>query len=412
MWAIGIHMPNEIGRVVMYPGLGIPNNRDIFNAQVLVLTSILMFHFGAVIACIIKGKKNIRKSNKQNCELVVSDYKDDINGQKIMYYVCLFLALYSIPITLYFTFRDFQVAQNFGYRALFYSEYARKGASIFSVFNFMFFSCIVGLLIGSKFNKKTRFLIYIIFIIYMLLKLFSGDRSSWVFKLIILIWLRHISYRPINFKTFIKTIPFFIIGLYLLNAIISLRNTGVSLKKVVETLDFTNSPITSAFFEMGGSMKTIIVLQKYGWDIWPYNNTYILAIVGMVTNRIFDILNIPFAFLNDFFSSNYLGITWGAGFSIISEALLNFGPIFAPLFMMFLGYIISSLLYIENEISYRSNPLRFFFAASTLDSIIMMNRNALHFSLKSWFYGVFVIYILISSINTLTRKKSSEKITY
>ena len=83
------------------------------------LTSILMFHFGAVIACIIKGKKNIRKSNKQNCELVVSDYKDDINGQKIMYYVCLFLALYSIPITLYFTFRDFQVAQNFGYRELF-----------------------------------------------------------------------------------------------------------------------------------------------------------------------------------------------------------------------------------------------------------------------------------------------------
>ena len=80
----------------------------------------------------------------------------------------------------------------------------------------------------------------------------------------------------------------------------------------------------------------------------------------MVTNRIFDILNIPFAVLNDFFPQIYLGIKWGAGFSIISEALLNFGPIFAPLFMMFLGYIISSLLYIENEISYRSNPLKIF----------------------------------------------------
>ena len=77
---------------------------------------------------------------------------------------------------------------------------------------------------------------------------------------------------------------------------------------------------------MGGSMAPVIVLQKYGWDIWPYYNSYMLSILTMLTTKIATILDIPFGFIGSWFSQEYLKISYGAGFSIIAEAVMNYGP--------------------------------------------------------------------------------------
>lgn len=393
MWALGIHTPNEIGKQVLYPGLSVPTSADILYAQALTIVSMLMFHFGAVASY----KKDKRKKEKKSYNIKISEEKDfqDYRSLKAIFYVCLSIGLISIPLQLFMSFQDFRIALMHGYKALYYSEFASAGASLYSVFLFMFFPCLLGLLIGSKFNKKIRIFVYFVFGIYALLNLFSGDRGSWIYKLIILIWLSHISYKPINTR---KLIKYFIVGLlslYVVYAIVSVRDIGITSENIITALSFENSPIITAVFEMGGSMKPMMVLQKYGWDIWPYGNTYILAIVGMITNRIFSVIGVDFELLSSFFSQNYLNLSWGAGFSIVSEALLNFGPFFAPLFMIILGWIITRLIDLDLNIEYSAYPLRLFFAAASLEVLISINRNVVHIPIKSWFYGVLLLSVII-----------------
>lgn len=91
-----------------------------------------------------------------------------------------------------------------------------------------------------------------------------------------------------------------------------------------------------------------------------YSNTYMNVLLGIVTSRTMNIIGRPWAPLNDWFSQTYLGISYGAGFSIRAEALINYGPLIAPLFMIFLGFAILSLTYIDKNIDIDRKPLKVF----------------------------------------------------
>lgn len=394
MWAFGVHISSEIGKIAMYDKFAIADDADIIKAQALTLICILMFHFGAVSCYKPKNRINFRvKENYMNF------YKnEDSKTLKAIYYSCLIMGVIVIPIALYYVYSDFLIARVYGYAALYYSEYARTSATFPMLLSMMFFPCLVGLLIGSKYNRKVQKSVYTIFLMYLIIDLISGDRGSWIYRLFILIWLSNECYKPINFKTVTKYLIIGIIGLYMTNVIVSFRSVelqDINIEKIVENISFENSPIISGFFEMGESMQPTIILQKYGWNVWPYDNTYLLAILGMITNKLIYALNIPFDLLSSWFSQVYLYIPWGAGFSIIAEALLNGGPFLAPLFMIVQGYIITSMMYIDKGINYKERPLRFFFAAATLDNFISITRNELHPTLKNWFYGVVVLYFFI-----------------
>ncbi|MGP4060978.1 O-antigen polysaccharide polymerase Wzy [Halobacillus sp. H74] len=402
MWAIGIHTPKEIGQTILFPGLGVPSDGDIIKAQSLTLISILMFHLGAVLSF----KKNLKL--KYNVKLVRKLYKNnDTTIIKTIFISALIIGIVVIPITLYYAYNDLQIASSQGYKSLYYSEFSNNEATVLGLLTRMFFPCLVGLLIGSKFNKKVRISVYIIFFIYLLLHLLAGDRGSWVYKIVILIWLSHKCYKPINFKALFKYLITSFVGLYITDAIVSMRHIGLanlSVSDFINAFSFKNSIIISTFFEMGGSMKTTIVLQKFGWDIWPYANTYLLALMGMITNNVIYAFDIPFSLISSWFSQDYLGISWGAGFSIVAEALLNSGPFFAPFIMLILGYIISSLIYIDTKYNYLNKPLRFLFVASTLHALLPVSRNYFHLLLKDWFYGVIPFFIVIFIIWNLPIK--------
>jgi hypothetical protein len=389
MWGFGIHLPTEIGQIAMYPGFAIPSGSDIVKAQALVLISILMFHTGAVYC--YKGR-----SNSKETQIVVNS--EDTKTLKSIYYVSMIVGIIVIPISLYYSYSDFQISRIYGYKALYYSDFTVTGASFTGLLSRMFFPCLVGLLIGSRYNKKVQLFVYGVFTIYFLLNLFSGDRGSWLYKIIILVWLSHTCNKPINIKKSVKYIVFSIIGLYVINGIISFRDIGLSninLETFLNSISFENSPIITAIFEMGSSMKPTIILQKYGWQDWPYNNTYLLGILGMITNRFIYLLGMSFTLPSAWFSQEYLGISWGAGFSIIAESILNVGPIFAPLILLIQGYVISTMIYVDKGMNFKGRPLRFFFAAATLHNLIPILRNELHVNLKDWFYGVLIMYILI-----------------
>ncbi|WP_332695151.1 O-antigen polysaccharide polymerase Wzy [Halalkalibacter lacteus] len=396
MWAFGIHQTHEIGETTLYT-MGVPTSAEIVNAQALTLVSILMFHFGAVFCH--KPRKKVKKNSESNIGTLNNNTLESI------YYTCLIASYIVIPITFYNAVYKLIISQLYGYSAYYYGEDVVGKVVVFNLIEHMFFPCLVGLLIGSMYRKNVKISVYFIFAVYLLISVLSGDRGSWLYKLIILMWMSHTFYKTINFKTITTYSVTSIIGLYLLDAIVSIRNTGISLENIVNSISLKNSSIISGIFEMGASMRPTIVLVKYGTDIWPYGNTYINALLGFITSRIFPILGRPFEPISDWFSQGYLDISYGAGFNIVAEALLNYGPMGAPIFMILLGYLLVSLTYLDKNINLKRQSLRIFFAISTMSIFIHVVRNHFHWLVKTWFYGVVILIILILIMREYINKK-------
>ena len=139
----------------------------------------------------------------------------------------------------------------------------------------------------------------------MILYFISGERGNWLYKLILLIWLEHKFYRPINAKIIAKWSVFIILGLYLVYGMIELRNTSLSSVTFDEMLDVVSLekfPLVSAFFEMAGNMSIIIILLIEGSDIWNNYNTYLAAIIGMPATFWLEDFGIKFTTIKKSFS--------------------------------------------------------------------------------------------------------------
>jgi len=396
MWALGIHQADEIGQSKLYT-LGRATTGSIIYTQILTLISIIMFHLGAVFC--YKPKKHTEKSENN-----LSFSIDAQQTSKIIFNICLILSFIVIPITFYNSIDDLIYARNHGYQALYYDE-NRSSFAMFRLLQYMFFPCLVGLLVGSKYKRNVRYLVYTIFLVYLVINLLAGERGNWVYYLVILIFMSHNFFKRIKWKRAITYTFIGILFLYIIDAIVALRNTGITTENVLKSLSLENSPIISTVFEMGSSMQPSLVLIQYGWDIWPYSNSYINSILGVVSSEIFTILDIPFNTLSSWFSQDYLGISYGAGFSIIAEPLINFGPVISPLFMVVLGYIIASLTFLDKNMGINNYPLRVFFTVTTMSALIEIVRNHSHFTVKSWFFGVLIIYALVLMVRGLLKNQ-------
>lgn len=400
MWAFGIHMPNEIGVAPIYPGHGVATDLDIVKTQIYVLMCAWMLHFGALLA--VRNKKR-EISNGQPSPLLeeVIDYKT----LNLIFKVSLLFAAFSVPITLWANFEDLRVAMTYGYRALYFSEHARRGASLVTFFSYWFFPSLLGLLIGSKFGKKTSTIVFFIMVIFILLNVAAGNRHPWIYKVVILFWIKHIVHKPIKKRAAIKYALIAVVSVYFLDVVVSLRNIGINIEAIIDSLSLSNSSVTKVIFEMGASMNPTLYIQKYGAEFWQYGNTYLLALGGLITNRFLDLFGIPYGIISRHFGA-YLGISWGPGFSIVAEPLMNFGPIFAPLFMIVKGFLLSLIFYVDKDIAYLNKPLKLLFVAASLDALTRLNRDSVHVPVKNWFYGVVLFCLLIYLLRSLIIKKS------
>lgn len=385
MWAIGIHENGEIGQYSLF-ALGKPNSAVIIKTQMIVLINIIAFHCGAIFC--LKPKCNKKET------LPLINVINDHRSLNSIYEVSFLLSLFVIPITFYNSIYNLSIALSHGYSSLYYGDYANSGITPFILISMMFFPCLVGLLLGSNYSPKIKYTIYFIFGLYVLIGIITGDRGEWIYKLLILIWMSHKFHRKLILKKILKYGFIFIGFLYIISAVVSLRNTGVTVKGIIESMSSEKNFLVSTVFEMGQSMRPTMVLVQNGWDIFPYGNTYSFAVLGMISERVITILNLPYVTLSSWFSQTYLGISYGAGFSIIAEALINFGPFVAPLILFLLGYIITLVINIDT-LNFREKPLRVFFAVTSASVFISVVRNTMQGTLKSWFYTTLLIYILI-----------------
>lgn len=398
MWALGIHQPNEIGQRNLYT-LDIANSGSIVYTQLLTLISIMMFHLGAVFSY-KKKASHVRNYFDVNKEVTL----------KAIFYTSIILSVVVIPITFYNSIYDLFYSQQHGYEALYYDE-NKSNIIIFNLIQRMFFPCVLGLLIGSQYNRIIMYVVYFIFSIYLMINLLAGDRGSWIYYIIILIFMSHTFYKKINWRQiFIGTI-LGVLFLHFVQVIVELRDgAGINPENIINSFLFENSPIVQFIFEMGDSMRPALVLIQYDWDIWPYLNSYILAFIGLIPSSLLEFLGIPFNSLGNWFSQEYLGISYGAGFSIVAEALINFGPILTPFIMIFIGYIVTSLTYLDKSFSIKENSLRILFAVSSMSVFVTLIRGHFYHTLSFWLYGVLFFVLIVILIKKYLLSKMGKRI--
>ena len=399
MWALGIHSDYEIGIRRLFSLLPPLNTQEIVASQMVSLMGLLAFHCGAVII-------NVRKNNG-------IPYTDKINIEKeyerknALYRTSIFTVIISGLCAIFEAIRIICVNSEYGYGASLYdtsNQYYRNNYII--LLSYMFFPSLIGLLIGSEYKKKVVNFVYISFGIYSLLHIAGGDRGEWLYPLIILVWMHHIYCNKLEFR---KVVKYFTIGYIFLVFLVGIRNArlnGFSIETLFLAISAEKNPLSSAFFEMGQSMSVVGFFIRSGWHIYPYGNTYILAIFGMVTEKLIKLFIPEYTNISAWLSQDYLGIkNSGIGFSLVGEAYENFGPYLSIISLFIMGVIFSRLFTFTIEEKNRS--LIMFFKISTAYALINATRNQLLTSLKLWTFSTGLILITLYVVTILKKQSKS-----
>lgn len=397
LWGLCIHPENEIGPGVIYNVL--VTQEDIVNAQRYSCLGVMSFHLGAIL---VERKRNY---------LIIKQGGEFERIRNAMKLVGTVVGCVSIPLTLYNTISYYKIARQYGYRAIYYGGYVNS-SPLFQIVEFFFFPSLLCLLIGYQYNKISRIIVYLIFGLYMAVGILSGDRGSWIYKVIVLFWL-HIQYTPkFNRKNFLKFIIAGVILIYIVGVIKNVRNTeldNISVSFILENISLDKSPIIAAIAEMGGSMAICLLLIKFGNGIWPYGNTYLTAILGAVSSRIFTTIGGEYVNLDTWFSKEYLNLgTYGAGFSLLGEAYLNGGFIKSQIYLILLGSFVGYLLSWNNKRIKDISPLKIFMVSSSLNTFIGYSRGAMFMYIKQWLWGSLIMAFLIFCVSRFFRNKEEK----
>jgi oligosaccharide repeat unit polymerase len=400
MWALGIGLDRGIGTGVLYYGTSIiPNESQMITTKWYTCICMLLFHYGAIL---FSGKRSVKTTN------VVSTKKAQQDRELLYKCGCVITAI-VVPLAIYQRVKELLIAQTYGYKALYYGDLATQSGYM-QILLFLFFPALLCLLIGSNFKKRVTRAVIIIFLIYAALGAMSGDRGSWIYSLVILIWV-FAQRKKIRLKEVVFLGILGVLGLYMLNVITDMRDTGLdslSIESFINGFSVEESPIVDAFFEMGGSMGIITFFLIVGNEIYPYGNTYITAILGSFSSRALSLIGINQVLIGDWFSQEYLGISWGTGFSMIGEAYVNGGYIGGYIYMFLIGIVIGKLLSIcHDKYDIEKNPIGSFVSISVLNIVVGYPRSAVYLIIKEFVYGVLIILLMIWLLRQIQYKKAT-----
>ncbi len=383
MWSLGIHVDSEIGKAPLYGVFSGVSAGQIVSAQMYTIICCSFFLCGATYGLVFV-KKNARS------RMFAYDYKYD---RIALFKISRILALVIIPLSLYQAVRTSMVSYLYGYVSIYYSEHNTTG--VLTNIDYMFFPVLVGLLLGSDYDKWVRRFVYLVFILYAGIYFIGGKRGVWLGGFVMLLWMEHAYNKKINGKRFIKYVLLGIVGLYIVYVMIDIRGSVENLSQVtsndiVEAFSLENNPLVSVFFETGGAMSIILILLTKQGKLWTGYNTFIAAILGMPSTVWLKWFGIDFMYLDNWFSQNVLGISWGTGFSVVAESYINGGLFFAPVYMIIIGFIISKITEMpDKELS--KNSLLIAFKVISAQSFMFIFRGSVHGSMKRWFLGTILL---------------------
>lgn len=392
LWAFGIHLDGEIGKTFLF-GWN-PNHWEVLKTQIISCISLIFFHIGALFYF---KKENIFKLKKI-----------DSNIHKSMRATGILMALISVLPTLYRWFKFYTISRVHGYGYLYNSGAVNQGGILF-ILELFFFPSLMCIWIGGFFNKKDTKLIYIIMSIYIMLCILTGDRSNWIAKLLIMLWLRHKNIKRFNKKEIVTFLILAYLGINILNIITSLRDLGINNIDIadIRTIILDDNIFIGIIKEMGSSMTiALIILRLINGDITLLNGkSYISTIINAPLSRVGNMIGIP-AMNLDIWLMEQLNISWGPGFSMVGEALLNFGIVFLPIIMLLMGSFIGMIMFYNNKYDGYTKPIRTFVCAVSCSILFMLPRSSSFFIFKQLFYSVIFVVITILVISYLFKSNS------
>ena len=393
LWAFNIHTESEIGYGKTF-GVYI-GEKSIILAQLFTLICLVLFHCGAMLS--ISNSNFINKKKKENTDT-------EEKFKKNMRLFCSLLLLVVVPITYYVQYKKMIISTKYGYLYLFNGEFSFGYISMISR---LFFPCIYGLLFATDFKKNVVRICYILIGINFIMLLIIGARGSIVYELLILFFLHNRYVKKITFRNIIIYMIGFFIIMSIFSAVRTVRDYGVDFDKILNSISTNNNNIIcESVFEMGSSMGIQCILIQNGFNIYPYGNTYLLGLLGIISEKVILMFNSEYIDLNTWFSYNYLKLDYGAGFTMAGEVILNFGPYIGPIVMLFWGYIITKITEIsDNELCKKS-----IFSLITFDSFVMFIRGTFGYYIKYWFFVIIVFYGIFFIFNLLMNSKRKVKI--
>ncbi len=400
LWAFNIHPENEIGKVLLFST--IPSSALlIVKAQLLYIVSITTLNCGAVMAFSKKYTDALTEKSSFGY-LKPTMTKDNNNRVRALFVSCCLWSIIVVPATLYKAWFYYLAVKNFGYAAIGTTVYA---SGILDILSALFFPCLIGLLIGSQNKRSVVIFVFCTYAIYAILSTLSGDRGEWITRLFVLVWIEYFYYRKVSIKKGAKLFVVSIVGLWIVQTAISFRNKGgVTFAALGEALfDSGNNPIISCLVEFGHSMAIVMILLA-GDIVYPYGNTYLASLITMASPGLANgILGTQFVNVHEWFPKEILHINYGSDFSMIGEAVLNYGPYIAPLVLGIFGYFILKITFYPY--SKKLSPFVLCMALNVVSVLFKLPRTTMWFFLNSSFYGYLLIGITYITVKTIIDKR-------
>lgn len=374
LWAFGIHSELEMTNTTFIRYI------DPYTAvkmQVISLQFLCIFHLSAIFGFCKKKVYNVNYSLNSALKLI-----------------SLPVLIVSGLINISFTFYVFLAAQTVGYAALFENALP----PLLKYISYMFVPSFCLTLVAYKFSTKAFKYLTVLFAVYAVPLLITGDRGSWIYFIGPWAWC-YITYvrdrsNPIKKSQIILMVTAFCLLLIAASAFKSVRDIGLN---SLSLTDLVFNDLYEAFvhplFEMGQSAVLLgVVEQDHMYDTWRFGNTFVSSILGMIMPKISTFFGYPDMYLENWFS-DYLNMgNYGVGFSAFAEAYLNGGPYLGWFYMAVFGYFIGYTVTYKNE--NKDNVLNLFLILATSIVLGPFIRASLNLFIRMYFWGVlFVIWI-------------------
>lgn len=306
--------------------------KDIYMAQLQTLLMLNVFHLGG-----LRSSTKIKNSldNFQN-------EWDEVQLLRLKHIGWFFFCISIIPFS-YDTIMDMIQSMTYGYGSL-YGTSAKVGFDNAASFvAALFIPSVISLfIVYSNDTTIRRFLVGIILLVVVAI-LLTGGRSHAVILLSILVVLYEYFVKPFSKKMLVIGALCGIFLLQLLAFIAATRTSSHGL--TIENMDFSDNSVVEAVSEMGWSQFCLIESMKIVPDQqdFRFGRSYFYAFTSVIPNMGFWEYHPAKTESNlGEWLSDYLGTSFGTGFSMCAEAWVNFGVLGFLLFYLW-GLMLGSL---------------------------------------------------------------------
>lgn len=393
MWAFGVHYVSEmtVSHHVRFIDVD-----TVVRIQAVSLHLISVFHLGALISTRKYERRLQREIVRPNVIGILGTF-------------ALPMLIISGAINIYYTIICFKAAAVYGYSALF----DQHMPPIIKYLSYMFIPSLYLTLITRNYDKRWFYFLTGVFGVYSIPLMITGDRGSWIYFLGPWLWCYikkvniHdgiVTSKQIRRRTITSVLLVFTV-LFISSQFVSVRSVGyTAVTNDSFSFDDLYTPFIKPFFEMGQSARILgIIIQDDLFHIYPYGNTYIADILGMVWPTLKVLLGFPDMYVENWMSSTYLRMeNYGVGFSAFAEAYLNGGLFFSWVYMLLFGYFIGGLITIRDEDTLKF-PVKTFLALSAVTLLGPGVRATLDLWLREFFWGALFALLVAKAMDGLRR---------